>query len=115
MASDNLFDGLGNSVFSVVTATMGYTAVWQPSDGSPLQTSRVLFKNPTEHQKLADQEYDPYRYIMEFKRGVFEGLKQSVDANKVEEVTIGAANYYVRQVNGKYDGGTMVATLELKQ
>lgn len=115
MAFDNLFDGLQAVTFNVVTATMGYTATWQPADGSPEQKGKVLFKNPTEGQKLADQEYDPYRYTMEYQRGIFDGLKQSVDANNVEEVTIGAASYYVRKVDGKYDGKTMLATLEMKQ
>jgi hypothetical protein len=115
MAFDNLFDGLQTVTFNVVTATMGYTATWQPADGSPLQTAKVLFKNPTEGQKLADQEYDPYRYTMEYQTGVFTGLKPSVDANNVEEVTIGGAGYYVRKVDGKYDGKTMIATLEVKQ
>lgn len=115
MAFDNLFDGMAAVTFNVVTATMGYTASWQPADGSPLQTAEVLFKKPTESQKLADQEYDPYRYTMEYRTGVFNGLKESVDANNVEEVSIGAASYYVRKVDAKYDGKTMIATLELKQ
>jgi len=115
MAFDNLFDGLQAAAFDTVTAIMGYSAVWQPSDGSSAQTARVLFKNPTEQQKLADQEYDPYRYTMEYKMGVFPGLKQSVDANGTEEVTINGASYYVRQVHARYDGKTMTATLEVKQ
>jgi hypothetical protein len=115
MAFDNLFDGLQAATFDTVTAIMGYSAVWQPSDGTPAQTARVLFKNPTEHQKIGDQEYDPYRYTMEYKMGVFPGLKQSVDANHTEEVTIGGTGYYVRQVHARFDGKTMTATLELKQ
>lgn len=115
MGFDNLFDGLQAVTFNVVTATMGYTAKWQPADGSPQQTAKVLFKNPTESRKLADQEYDPYRYTMEYQTGVFTGLKQSVDANNVEEIIIGAVSYYVRKVDGKYDGKTMIATLEVKQ
>lgn len=115
MAFDNLFDGLQAAAVNVITATMGYTATWQPADGSPVQTARVLFKNPTESQKLADQEYNPYRFTMEYQKGVFSGLKQSVDANNVEEVSIGAVSYYVRKVDTKYDGKTMMATLELKQ
>lgn len=115
MAFDNLFDGLQAATFSVITATMGYTAIWRPADRDEVQTARVLFKNPTEGQRLADQEYDPYRYTMEYAAGIFNGLKQSVDANNVEEVTIGAASYYVRKVDAKYDGKTMVATLEVKE
>ncbi|MBL7718955.1 MAG: hypothetical protein JNL72_08975 [Flavipsychrobacter sp.] len=114
MAFDNLFDGLQAATFDTVTAIMGYTAVWQPSDGSSMQTARVLFKNPTEGEKIGDQEYDPYRYTMEYKEGVFGGLKPSVDANNVEEITIGAVSYYVRKVDGKFDGKTMIAALEVK-
>lgn len=114
MAFDNLFDGLQAATFDIVTATMGYTAVWQPSDGSPAQTARVLFKNPTESAKIGDQEYDPYR-SMEYKTGVFTALKSSVDANNTEEVTISGTGYYVRKVDGRFDGKTMIATLEVKQ
>lgn len=112
MASDNLFDGLQATTFDVVTATMGYTATWQPSDGGPLQTARVLYRNPTENQKLADQLYDPYRYTMEYKQGHFAGLKERADGQYTEQVAIGSINYYVRKVEGKFDGKTMVATLE---
>lgn len=110
----NIFDRLQDVSFNVVTLTMGYDATWSPSGGGPVKTGRVLFNNPTESKKLSEVEYDPFAYRMEFKKGVFDGLKESTDQNTIETVTINSVNYYVRQVATKYDGNTLIATLEIK-
>jgi hypothetical protein len=112
--ADNIFDGLQDSTFDVVTTTMGYDATWSPSIGGPTKTGRVLFNNPTESKKLSEVEYDPFAYRMEYKRGVFNGLKESADRNGTEVVTIRAQQYFVRQVAAKNDGNTLIATLEIK-
>lgn len=112
--AENIFDGLQNTAFDVVTTTMGYDATWSPSEGGSTLTGRILFNNPTESKKLSEVEYDPYAYRMEYKRGVFDGLKESVDRNGTETVTIKGQDYYVRQVAAKHDGNTLIATLEIK-
>ena len=112
--ADNIFDGLQDNCFDVVTTTMGYDATWSPSVGGPTQTARVLFNNPTESRKLSEVEYDPYAYRMEYKMGVFNGLKESADANGTEVVTIKGQQYNVRQVAAKNDGNTLIAVLEIK-
>lgn len=112
--SDNLFDDLRDASFDVVSNTMGYEASWEPSEGGNVQTARVLFNNPTEGKKLSGVEYDPYHYEMEYRVGHFEGLKQSVDSNNIEAVTIRGKEYNVRQITAKWDGNTMIAVLEPK-
>ena len=113
----NLFDGMRDSSFDVVTNTMGYDATWIPSDGSyPLgYTARVLFKDPEAEQKLSGASYSSFNYQMEYRKDFFEGLKALVDATSSEEVTVNSITYYVRDVSTKYDGNTLIATLELKQ
>lgn len=110
----NIFDRLQDVTFDVVTLTMGYDATWSPSIGGLTQTGRVLFNNPTEPRKLSIVEYDPYAYQMEYKRGVFDGLKESAESNGTEVVTIKSVDYFVREVAALYDGNTFVAKLELK-
>lgn len=112
--AENIFDGLQNTCFDTVTTVMGYDATWSPSIGGPTKTGRVLLNNPTESRKVSEVEYDPYVYRMEYKRGVFDGLKESADANGTETVTIRGQQYVVREVAAKNDGNTMIATLEIK-
>lgn len=112
--ADNLFDDLQDATFDVVTTTMGYDASWAPSDGSPQQFGRVLFNNPTDSRKLTTVEYDPYNYQMEYKRGVFNGLKEAADQNMDEVVVVRGVEYYVRQVGAMFDGNTLIVKIELK-
>ncbi len=112
--SENLFDDLQDGAFDIVTNTMGYDATWTPSEGGDEQTARVLINNPTESKKMSIAEYDPYRWDMEYKKSDFLGLKDAVDKNNVEIVTINGADYYIRQVIAKWDGKTMVAAMEPK-
>jgi len=112
--SDNIFDDLQDAAFDVVTNTMGYDASWVPSEGGASLTARVLFNNPTETRKLSQVEYDPFRWEMEYKKGDFNGLKDAVDKNNIEIVTLNGKDFYVRQIVAKLDGRTLVATMEPK-
>lgn len=108
----NLFDGIQSTAFDIVTNTMGYDAVWMPSDNSPSQTARILFKNPTESTRLQNVEYDPLLNTMEYKQGDFNGLKESVDQKNNEELEINGIRFRVLQITAKYDGKTLIADLE---
>ena len=112
--SENIFDDLQDAAFDVVTNTMGYDASWTPSEGGASLTARVLFNNPTESKKLSQVEYDPFRWEMEYKKGDFDSLKDSVDRNNTEIVTLKGKEFYVRQITAKLDGRTLVATMEPK-
>lgn len=113
--SDNLFDNLQNTVFDVVTVTMGYDAVWNPSAGGSQQTAKVLYKGPSEMQKIEGVDYDPEAIVMEYKKGDFDGLKEAADDSKFEVVTVGAiGDFYVKSVIEKFDGKTLKATLDRK-
>ncbi len=111
---DNLFDGAQTAASKVVSNTMGYDAVWVPSDGSHNAgyTARVLFKNPTENKELAGVNYDPDHYQMEYFEGEFPGLKTLVKANNGGEiVVIKSVGYNIQNVDTKHDGKTIIADL----
>lgn len=111
----NIFDTLQNSLFKTVTSTMGYDATWTPSSpaDSPTQTARVLYKGPSEKQKVVDAEFQPDKIIMQYQQGDFEGLKELADDGKFEIVNIdGLSNFKVMSVKKLFDGKTLVATLK---
>jgi hypothetical protein len=112
--ADNLFDNVQEAAFDIVTTTMGYDATWTPSGGGPEKTGRVLLNNPTESRKIAEVEYNPYEYYMEYKRGIFDGLKEAADANADEVVTIKNVEYDVLEVAAKFDGNTLIAKVKIK-
>lgn len=108
----NPFDALQNNSFDIITNTMGYDATWTPSGDTEAQTGRVLFKDPTEMHELSGVEYNPVGYMMEYRRGVFEGLFESVRVQVTEQVTVEGIAYYVRDIKASYDGKTYRAKLD---
>ena len=108
----NLFDNIQKAAFGTVADTFGYDAVWVPSDLSGSQTARVLLKEPTKQEELGDVDYSPYTYIAEYHSPNFEGLKELVDNNETEKLTINNIEYYVRKVDALWDGKTFRAILQ---
>lgn len=106
------FDRLKNNMFNITTNIMGYSAIWTNSETAQEFTAKVHFKYPTPAEDLAGVEYFPEEPYMEFKQGDFDGLKELVDNNKTETVVIeGRGSFYVRSVNRKYDGDTLICVL----
>ncbi len=109
------FDSMQSNAVDKVNNLYGYPAVWIPSDSSQQQTAPILFKDPSSAQDLSGiQEYDPLKILMEYKNTDLVGLRDAANSNKNETVTIEGVDFWVRQVNPKYDGKTFVAVLELK-
>ena len=106
---ENFFDGIQKQAFTIVSNTMGYNAVWVPSNSEVSQTARILFKDATETAKLLQIEYDPERAIMEYYVGSFTGLKPLVDAKSDEYLTISTIQYLVDDIEVKEDGKTFLA------
>lgn len=111
----NLFDGIRDTSFDIVTNTIGYDATWIPSDSSHPAgyTARVLFKYPESDRKLSGATYSSFNYEMEYRRDFFPGLKLSVDATGTEQITVDGKNYHCRNVDVISDGNTFKAQLEL--
>lgn len=107
------FDSMQSNAVDKVNNLYGYPAVWDPSDSSPEQTATVLFKDPTDDKDVSGiAEYNPLHILMEYKISDFIGLRAAANSGKNEVVTIDGTGYWVRQVNAKYDGKTMIAILE---
>lgn len=118
--ADNIFDDIQDKAVDIVHNTMGYDATWTPSAGGPQQTARVLFKNPSESKNFNSDrgdslEYTPYQFTMEYKEGDFPTLKSDTETTpKSETVTVKSVDYLVSSVIAKWDGKTLIATLEPK-
>lgn len=116
----NIFDTLADAAFDVVTNTMGYSATWLPSSGGPVQKATVLYGDATAPYEMNGVKYDPPGYHFEYRLPFFENLKDMVDnSRKTEEVTITirseAKEFFIRRVDTKYDGRTLIAYLEPKE
>ena len=111
---DNLFDRIQKTAVNIVKKTIGYNAVWIPSDGSKPEgySAMVLYKNPTENKEMAGVEYDPNHHQMEYSEEQFPGLNTLVAANNGgEQVTINNVLLNVQNISTKYDGKTIIADL----
>lgn len=108
---ENLFDQAQEITFDIVANTMGYNAVWVPSNGGPSVDGRVLFSDPNQKQQVGNINYLPANYSMEYKAGTFDGLKAGVDNNAIEVVEVCNLRFNVSQVSAKFDGKTFVALL----
>jgi len=117
----NVFDRFQDRAFDIVSNTMGYEATWTPAEGGSEQTGIVLFKNPTEaNAYLGSQaynlpEFDAYSWMMEYRKGVFTGLKESVDTRSYEYVTVNNQKFFVSKVDAIFDGRTFVARLQIDE
>jgi hypothetical protein len=112
----NLFESLQNTVFDLTAKTFGYAATWIPSGSDQELTATVLYKDATEKHSLSDTDYNAERYVMEYKKGDFETLKEKVDNGELETVKIETTpenwlQFQVRRIETKYDGKTIVAFL----
>jgi hypothetical protein len=109
------FDEMEEQVFSQVTTLMGEDAVWYSSFGGESE-GRVLFKYPTHAETIGNSgsgELDPIAPVVEWYRGTFTGLKESVDAQNREYLLLRGQSYFVESVRTKFDGDTYVANLTL--
>lgn len=112
----NPFDSMSKKVFETVEATMGYDGSWLPFGSSTTQTARVLYGEPTKEEKLGDHgdAYTPETRFFEYWEGDFVGLFESVRLGTSEHVIINGDEYFVMDVQKKYDGKNYRARIEPK-
>lgn len=85
---------------------MGYECVWEA------ESAKVHFRNPSETEKLADAEYKPQRWIMEFYDTELPGLYEASISDDLPEITIAGDAYIVKSAEKLADGHTVKAYLE---
>lgn len=101
------FDRLQKACFRAAQKTFGYmNASWQKSGVGPIFCD-VLFKDPTETQKLLGVEYEPNTYIMEYLRGEFPGLYELVRRKDHQYIIIDGNSYTTKYAETAYDGKTI--------
>jgi hypothetical protein len=111
----NIFDTLKVRAFDVITNVMGYDASWTSSVSGITLSARVGYKDPSEKQELSGiDSWNPDEPFMEYRAGMFEGLKYLVDQAIFQRVTIaGKGIFEIREIQTKFDGDTFVARLVL--
>lgn len=111
----NIFDNLQSNMIDTVTTTMGYAASWTPLAGGDELTGAVLYKGPTEKEKLANADYDPDKLTLEYKQGLFTGLKEAADESAREVISIETVGeFFILSVSRRWDGKTYEARLQVK-
>ena len=126
----NQFDTMGKLAFNVITTTFGYEARWQPlaSPVTPIMVAIVGFGEPTEGQNLGNRglrsmidEYDVFHFWIEWKKGDFPGLFESVRAGNngdEEKVTVFSdvypvgRDFLVQEVKSIFDGRCFKAKIQ---
>jgi hypothetical protein len=106
------FDGLQAAAFGAAAATFGVPATWAPSAGGGTYITTVLFKSPTNQERLAEAGYAPVEPTFEFTPAAFPGLFESIRAGGTETVTVDGTAYAVLAVEALFDGRTYLAKLE---
>ena len=109
----NLFDGIQDALFNIVSNTFGDVAIWMPSTGSITITGAVLFKDATETAKILDQPYSPKNCMVEYKNGDFNQLFELAALGSEEIISINGQQYGVLKVTSKFDGKTFTAAIQL--
>lgn len=110
----NIFDGLQGAAHTVVQNTMGYPASWTPSTGGgPTQNAVVLFNKPTQRDDISDEDYNDITPKMEYLEGDFIGLDDAVRSNKTETITINGIDYVCYKVDKKYDGKSIIISMQV--
>jgi hypothetical protein len=99
------FDRLKRLAFDQAARTMGVDALW----GSI--PARVLFNQPSATEQRTGIDFMPDHPEMEYRVDDFPGLYDNVRDGDIEIITIGSAEFTVRQVTKAYDGDTIKAQL----
>ena len=109
----NLFDGIQDRMFDTVGKVYGYDATWTPSAGGAEVQGRVLLKEPTKEYDLNGVMFQPAHRILEWRKGVLDGLFEAIRAKQNERVTVNGNEYFCRTAEAAYDGRTYKANIEL--
>jgi len=112
----SLFDRFQNSAFDIVGNVMGQKgASWTPFAGGDAQTATVLYREPTDREKVSALEFGTVpNPTCEYREGFFTGLFESAQERNAEVITINSVEYDVLSVERLSDGKTFKANLQKK-
>jgi hypothetical protein len=109
------FDDVRELMFESVLERMGKHMSWTSSMDGQIRKGKVLYREPSDEERLLDKEYYPDVFYIEFKDSEFRGLDDAVDEGHSEVVTIEGKEYWVRWCIKLWDGFNHKARLELKK
>lgn len=112
----SLFDSIQNTAFDVVTSVFGEKlATWSPAAGGAVQTATVLYRDPTDREKVSGVEFGTVPTpVCEYRKPFLNGLFESAQERNAEVITINSIQYDVLSVEKLADGKTYKASLQLK-
>lgn len=107
----SFFDGAQKALFDAVGRQFGQDGFWLT--GAVETPGRVLLNEPTgEAALVADLNHASARITIEYRAGVFSGLREKVNTSgSVEKIRIGTRLFLVGSIEAKYDGATLVANV----
>lgn len=114
----NIFDSIQKNVFDVATTTFGYSASWVPANPpGAIMNANVLYKDASAKMELDENDYSVEKYLMEYKKGDFAGLFESVAKANNEKVKITFSpteekEFWVKRCEKIFDGKTIKAFLQ---
>ncbi|MCG2614892.1 hypothetical protein LZZ85_11390 [Terrimonas sp. NA20] len=113
----NIFDAIQDTTFDISTAAFGYPATWIPTGEATTLVGDVLYKDASHKMDMDESEFEVEKHVMEYKRGVFDGLQARVDAARREKVIIQTSTnvfeeFWVKRCVKLYDGKTIKAILQ---
>lgn len=114
----NLFDGLQDKLFDTVKTVFGYVATWTPSVGGAERTTSVLFREPTDEEKVINETYNPNDYYLEFREGdsfssdLFNASRQGLYETVTIDIRGTSRNFAIMSITSAFDGRTFKARIE---
>lgn len=105
----NPFERLAARTFATVGRIMGDEATWEPSAGGGPYTTRVLYKDPTNPERIGEAGTGPKEAAFEYFPSDLPGLFESVRAGNAETVTVRGQDLLIVAVEALHDGGTYLA------
>ena len=84
----NIFDNIALLAANATLNVFGYDAVWTPVAGTGPVSGRVFYNDRKGSAKLGEVKYGVDEWRVEFKDSDFPGLKNSVNKNVKEPISV---------------------------
>ena len=113
----SIFDIAQIALHDTTTDIFGEPASWTPALGGATEVEQVNFNRPDKDKNIGeysakDFEYGPQGAWMEYRKGQFTALADSVKNGTLESVVILTITYQVTEVTAHWDGKTFIGTLQ---
>jgi len=109
-----LFDKYQEKLWKVINPIFGDLVTWSPSSGGADVSGIALFRNPTNEEMLLDGDLQPENAVIEWEKGDFQGLYESIRGSGVESIEHLGVDYLAWRGFALADGKTYKAYISRK-